>query len=344
MRSWQLPDNEDSFLFSLMSNVYLSLHSKTTKSLPMKKIFTLFSTLFLSAAAFAQIPNASFETWTTTTGTAGSYHEATGWGSANATIDGIGMATYTCDSGMTAPVPDGAAFMKLTSKTILTTVAPGVCVTGTVNVNISAMTYNVSGGFPYTTRSANLTGKWQHQGTGADHGRVVIYLTKWNTPLVKRDTVAWADSTLTGSSTTWADFTIPLKYKSSSLSPDTGMIAMFSSAGSPAVAGSYLNADKLAFSGTVPAGVISVTTPDAATLVFPNPANGSATVYYHCVSSRNVMVSLTDMTGKMLQSKEVRAIAGENSIPLDLKGLSAGMYFVQVVDEGTVTQQKLMVN
>ena len=309
----------------------------------MKKIFTLFSSLFLASAAFAQIPNASFETWTTA-GT-GSYHEATGWGSANATIDGLIPGTYTCDSGMNTPVPDGAAYMKLTSKTIATMVVPGLAVTGTLNVVVSPFSYTVSGGFPYTTRSASLTGKWQHMGGSAsDHGRVMVYLTKWNTPLNKRDTVAWADSTLTGMAMSWSDFTIPLKYKSSSLSPDTGMIALASSSASPAVAGSYLYTDKMAFAGTVPAGVVSVGTADAATIIFPNPATGSATVYYHSASSRNVGVSLTDMTGKVMLSKDVRTMAGENSIPLDLRGLAQGMYFVQIVDEGTVTQKKLMVN
>ncbi|GAA4463649.1 hypothetical protein GCM10023093_12620 [Nemorincola caseinilytica] len=306
----------------------------------MKKIFTLFSTLFLASAAFAQIPNASFETWVTA-GT-GSYHEATGWGSANATIDGVMPGTYTCDSGMNS-APDGAAYMKLTTKTIATMTVPGIAVTGTLNVVISPMSYTVAGGFPYTTRSANLTGKWQHMGSGADHGRVGVFLSKWNASLNKRDTVAWADSTLTGMAMSWSDFTIPLKYKSASLTPDTGMIVFSSSASTP-VAGSYLYADKVAFTGTVPTGIISINTPDAATTVFPNPASGSATVYYHSASSRTIAVALTDMTGKVIRNMEVRTMAGENSIPLDLKGLAQGMYFVQVIDEGKVSQSKLLVN
>lgn len=307
----------------------------------MKKIFTLFSALFITAAALAQIPNASFETWTS--GGSGAYEDPDSWGTANATIHSALPGTYTTEKG-TSSAPDGAAFVKLTSKTVATVVVPGIAVTGDLNVNIATMSYSVSGGFPYTTRSANLTGKWQHMGGSAsDHGRVIIYLSKWNMTTSSRDTVAWADSTLTGSASAWSDFTIPLKYKSSTLSPDTGLIVLVSSSSSTPVANSFLSVDKLAFSGTVPTGVISVNALEATTAVFPNPASGIATVYYHSVLGKDLTIILSDVTGKIIETRNVRAIAGENSFPIDLKNAVPGTYIIQLKDENSVTQKKLIV-
>lgn len=310
----------------------------------MKKIFTLFSALFVSAAAFAQIPNASFETWTTS-GT-GSYDTAAGWSSANSTIDALLPGTYTCEKGTTTPVPDGVAYIKLTSKTIppTTTVAPGIAVTGSLSVDIVGGSYSVTGGFPYATRSASLTGKWQHMGgSGSDHGRILVFLSKWNTTTLSRDTVATADTTLTGMAMSWADFTIPLKYKSSSLSPDTGLIVLLSSSTPVPVAGSYLWVDKLAFAGTVPTAVMTLAAQNAATTVYPNPATGNVNVYYHATTGKDVAVSLADVTGKVLKTLSFRAVAGENSFNIDLKGVAQGMYFIQLADGNGVTQKKLVV-
>ncbi len=307
----------------------------------MKKIFTLFAALTMSAGAFAQIPNASFESWTTS----GTANNPDSWGNLNSTTASLPLPTpvYTCEKGTTS-APDGSAFIKLTSKTVLTAVAPGVAVTGNLAVDLAAMTFNISGGFPYSTRSANLTGKWQHMGSGSDHGRVIVALSKWNTATSSRDTVALTDTTLTGMEMAWADFTIPLKYRSSSLTPDTGMIVLMASQDpTAAVNGSYLWVDKLAFSGTVPASVKPLAGTEAAVSVHPNPATAIANVYYESTSGKTIMVCLADIAGREQRKIEARVSAGENRVPVDLKGLAHGIYFVRVTDENGTIQRKLII-
>jgi hypothetical protein len=306
----------------------------------MKKICTLFAASLFTLSAFAQIPNAGFETWTTA-GT-GSYDNPTGWGNANPTIDGFASTAYTCIKGTTG-APAGSAFIKLEAKAVLTIVAPGIAVSGNVTVVPSPFSVAVDGGFPYTSRPASLTGKWEHMGQGADHGRVAVFLTKWNISLNKRDTVAKIDSTLTGMVMTWASFTMPLKYMSG-LTPDTGLVVLSTSADpAAAVVGSFLNADDLAFTGTVPSGVISVATPGSSSSVFPNPASGTATVYYHSIGRKQITINLTDVTGKIVKTTEQKAISGENNFTLDLKGVAQGIYLVQIVDDAGVAVKKLMV-
>lgn len=304
----------------------------------MKQIFTLFAALTISAGAFAQIPNASFESWTTS----GSANNPDSWGNLNSTTGAFSV--YTCEKGTTG-APDGSAFIKLTSKTALTAVAPGVAVTGTLAVDLAAMTFNISGGFPYSTRSANLTGKWQHMASSAsDHGRILVALSKWNTATSSRDTVALTDTTLSGMAMSWEDFTIPLKYRSSSLTPDTGMIILMASDDpTAAVNGSYLWVDKLAFSGTVPASVKPLAGTEAAVSVHPNPANTVANVYYVSAGGKTISVSLSDISGRVQRTVEAKVSSGENRIPVDLKGLAHGMYFIHVTDENGTIQRKLII-
>jgi hypothetical protein len=304
----------------------------------MKKIFTLIAAFGISASAFAQIPNPSFESWTTS----GSADNPDGWGNLNGTTGSFSI--YTCEKG-TSGAPDGSAFIKLTSKSALTMVAPGVAVTGTLAVDLAAMTFDISGGFPHSTRSANLTGKWQHMGgTAADHGRIIIAFSKWNTATSSRDTVALSDTTLTGMAMSWEDFTIPIKYLSASLTPDTGTIVLLSSADpTAAVNSSYLWVDKLAFSGTVPASVKPLSGNGATVAVYPNPATLVANVFYESVSGKNITIGLADITGKAIRTMDARVSAGQNRIPVDLKGLAQGMYFVRVADESGTTQRKLII-
>jgi hypothetical protein len=142
----------------------------------------------------------------------------------------------------------------------------------------------------------------------------------------------------------WADFTIPLKYRSSSLTPDTGMIVLLSSADpTAAVNGSYLWVDKLAFSGTVPASVKPLAGTEAAVSVHPNPATAVANVFYESTGGKSISVSLADIAGREQRRVEVRVSAGENRVPVDLKGLAHGIYFVRVTDENGTIQRKLII-
>ena len=307
----------------------------------MKRLFTLLSSALVTTAALAQIPNPSFETWTAT----GSAHEATGWGSLNGTTGTFSV--YTCDSGMTTPVPDGSSFIKLTSKTLTiplpptSIVVPGVAVTGVINVVVSPFSYNVKGGFPNTTRPQSLKGKFQHMGFGADHGRIVTALTKWNSTTSSRDTVAISDTTLTGMEMSWADFTFPLTYKKG-IFPDSAIILMSSSTTTP-VANSYLWVDNLSFFGSV-ASVDPLNNATHSVAIYPNPASGQASIAFYSNNGADVRFTLSDISGKIIKSFSSHAVRGSNEVPLDLKGCAQGMYIVKIIDESGTVEKKLMVD
>ena len=84
------------------------------------KLLFIVAALSLTTAAFAQIPNNSFENWTTV----GSYSDPNSWSTLNATTNPLSI--YTCTKGTGGASGGGSAYLKLISKTVLTAVVPAV--------------------------------------------------------------------------------------------------------------------------------------------------------------------------------------------------------------------------
>ena len=288
----------------------------------------------MTTSALAQIPNASFENWTSHTG----YDNPDGW----STIDSICVAltgTPTVTKG--TPGYSGSYYLKLVSHTEpLAGVLPGVAVTG--NINISGTSYSVSGGFPYTQRPSALNGLWQYMPMSGDAAHIGIFLSKWNAATSSRDTIAFLDKSYSGMVMSTAPFSVSLTsaYRSGSY-PDTAMIILSSSGPTGAQDGSYLYVDSLSFSGHVsPAGVATVGGNAQQLQVFPNPASDYA--YLTCTStiSESVTLSVTDLHGKNVLQQAVRVQAGTNTIPVNVSTLAHGVYFIKVTGtEGTETQK-----
>ncbi len=301
----------------------------------MKKITTLFCTLMITGAAFAQIPNPSFESWTSHTG----YDTPDSWGNTNPFT--VLSSTYTCDKG-TSGAPAGSNYIKLTTKNC-GVVVPGVAVTGTIG--LSGTSVSVSGGFPNTSRPATLNGQWQYMAaSGTDHAHVIVFLSKWNTATSKRDTVAFTDSSLNGMAMSWAPFSITLNYYSGK-TPDSALIILSSSnlSATTAVVNSYLYVDTLAFAGSVPSGVTTINNAVTSTVIFPNPAaNGHTTLYYNGDGS-SVKVSITDMNGRIVKTMTEATTKGTNYIQINTSEFAPGMYFIRITNEQGSEVKKLIV-
>ena len=288
----------------------------------------------ISCAAIAQITNASFETWTAHTG----YNTPNGWGNTDSLTSLAGV--YNCEKGTGGSTGGGSYYLKLTSKTVLTAVIPGVAVTG--SISLSGTTYGVSGGFANTTRPQNLTGSWQYQASGADHAQIIVLLSKWNTTLGRKDTVSFTTYAVPGlptTQTTWATFSIPLTYRDGKY-PDTGMILVSSSAATP-VAGSYIYLDNLAFSGTVASGVGQVAE-HPETIIYPNPAKDNTNISYYSLVNGNINIYVADIAGHTIKNMTASVVSGNNNIPLEISGLNKGSYIVTLADESGMKSQKLI--
>lgn len=293
-----------------------------------KSLLTLITAFLCSLTALAQIPNNSFENWTTV----GTYEVPNGWGTLNHSTAIGSVFTVT----KATPGNPGNFYMKITSKTIGTAVVGGIAVSG----KLDSINMKAKSGFPYTGQPVSFTGRWQHMIYGTSQGSLKATLTKWNSALSKRDTIATASHTLSGMAMSWANFTINFAYKSSNL-PDSCIIELRSSGSNP-TNNDYLWVDNLAFNGTA-AGINTVTSEFATVALYPNPASQQVELVMNLNSQQTVNVQVIDLTGKTLLTKSYNDVIGEVNQKLDISDLSAGTYFVKISSEKGNTVKKLIV-
>ncbi len=68
--------------------------------------------------------------------------------------------------------------------------------------------------------------------------------------------------------------------------------------------------------------------------VYPNPATSGTSLFYPSIASKNIMVSIIDVAGKIILMSKEKILPGNNTIDLGIQRLTSGMYFVKVSDEG----------
>ena len=295
----------------------------------MKKLFTFISAIIMSSSLYAQIPNSGFETFTTV----GAYNVPTGWDNLDSLTNS--MSVYTCEKG--TPGNPGASYLKLTSKTLGTIVAPGVAVSGKLDMT----TFMPKSGFAFASRPANLTGAWQYMAYGTDQGHIAVLLSKWNTAMSRRDTVSFTNYLLSGMVMSWGTFTIPLTYSSPAI-PDSCIIVL-SASGTTPVNLSYLYVDNLAFTGTVTTNVANIPGSSPIMSVYPNPGTGSTTILYNSASEKDIKVFVNDISGRNIISLSPKTIIGENKFSINISDFAKGIYIVRIVDGQNSQIQKLIV-
>lgn len=298
----------------------------------MKKLLLLaLLATFMHFAAFAQIPNSSFENWTG--------NNPNDWSTPNpyTSIGGVN----TCTPG--SPGNPGAFYLKLISKNVplLGQVIPGAAFSGQITVDLAAGTVTPKSGFPYTQRSQSLTGQWQYMAaTPTDMGFAGVLLTKWNTTTNKRDTVAFAFRNLTGMVMSWSPFSIPLVYKKT-INPDSCMIWFSSSSPVAPAANSYLYVDGLAFTGMV-SGVAANSELVKDLNVYPNPAREKIILEFAAAKPEELTIQLTDAMGRIVKNIHEGSVTGHYRRELPTAGLTKGLYLLKV-SSGEAVQTKRIV-
>lgn len=293
-----------------------------------KTIQSIFAAMFVATTAFAQIPNSGFENWTTV----GSYSNPDGWGTMNNTT--ATATVYTATKG--TPGSPGASYLKLTSKTVGAGVVNGIAVSGVLD----SITMKPKSGFPCTLQPVSLTGKWQHMIYGSSQGSVKAVLTKWNTGLSKRDTVAMASQTLAGMAMSWANFTINFTYLSGA-TPDSCIIELRASGSAP-TNNDYLWVDNLAFSGMV-TGIENHESFVTGMVVYPNPSSENVNFKFNIKTAQQVSIEITDINGKLIRSTNFGKIQGETTQSMNISGIAKGTYFVKIKGEKSIETRKLVI-
>ena len=97
---------------------------------------------------------------------------------------------------------------------------------------------------------------------------------------------------------------------------------------------------------TTPTNTVSVSENQSGTLnsfIFPNPTNNSAILAIGLKFGATVDVSVVNMIGQIVKTSSTAAMAGENQIPLDLSGLSKGVYMTTVKVNDIKSTKKLII-
>lgn len=76
--------------------------------------------------------------------------------------------------------------------------------------------------------------------------------------------------------------------------------------------------------------------------VSPNPFANNAVVNFASRTEGRFTLSIYDLLGNILSSKEINAINGNNTVQMDRAGLSNGMYILSLSDGRSATTQKII--
>jgi hypothetical protein len=91
-----------------------------------------------------------------------------------------------------------------------------------------------------------------------------------------------------------------------------------------------------------PISLNDYTESDLGLCVFPNPVTSTATIRFDLPQSMALSMIVRDAIGRVVYSKDATYLAGEHQISLDAASMASGVYFCQLVGEGS-TQSGMFV-
>lgn len=78
--------------------------------------------------------------------------------------------------------------------------------------------------------------------------------------------------------------------------------------------------------------------------IYPNPTNGQANVSFKLNNETNVVITITDLTGKIAYTNNLgTTTSGSHNVSINTDAISNGVYMVNVLANGVVSTQKLIV-
>ncbi len=180
--------------------------------------------LAITFTGYAQtLPNASFETWTTSQ--SGLYEQPSGnyWTSLNPLRDLGGPVTVE----KVTDACEGTYAAKLTTKNFTSLLVSGLLASGTFNQ--SNLLNPLLFGQPFTIRPTNFTGCFKFSPVSGDSCALVAWASKWNPQTNQRDTVGTATLIVDTAVADYTTYNIPFNYLTQD-TPDTLTLVFSSSA------------------------------------------------------------------------------------------------------------------
>ena len=203
----------------------------------MKKILVLSFLLAAFVCSYAQnITDGDLNNWSAHSYSAGNYYEPlNGWlmtlnklAEVPAVIGGPGPIT----TERTTDVYQGMYAAKLTSKEFIVGIShlfiPGAI--GTLNVDMVAQIARVGRAYTYTEKPRHFKGYYKYAPVNNDSCLMLALLTKYNTVLQRRDTIAIGRMASVAAISTYTPFDVEIRYRDTLTTPDTVTLFVTSSA------------------------------------------------------------------------------------------------------------------
>lgn len=90
-------------------------------------------------------------------------------------------------------------------------------------------------------------------------------------------------------------------------------------------------------------GVTKLDQPDDLLSVYPNPASDKATIAINLASESEITVRIVEMSGKVAASRNYGKLSGSSTVEFNTAAFADGVYTVEVITEGGVAQQRLVI-
>jgi hypothetical protein len=281
----------------------------------MKKTLLILGILFTSSSFLkAQIPNQDFETWVGT--------EPNAWVTTNGLMTPPLNNPQTVFKSITAHSGLYACEMKAAK---LTFKPSGVFIPDYVASIFIGKQIGIQSirGFAYRNKPAQFEFWYTYNSTTNDSANAFVFLTKWNTSLMKTDTIAIGNFLNGANVSSFTKASINLNYLSSA-EPDTAIILFSAITLSSQNAGSSFIIDDLAFTGGN-VGINEITNKNGFTF-YPNPSKDLISITFDN-KQEILLTSIYDLNGKELFSE---SFDGQNQVKINIPKLTSGVYLLKV--------------
>jgi hypothetical protein len=295
------------------------------------RFFLLTVFLFFSALLYSQLdlPNKSFEDWTSFSG--GAYEEPSGgvWTTANKAV--LLTSLIPVSTEKTTDAYSGVYAAKMTTKMAAAPISmliTGSLATGTFD-EMATPPDNMKLGQPFTGRPLRFTGYFKYIDNNGDSCDIYAILSKWDG--IARQTIAKANYRSTATVTVYTKFDLPFAYYSADTPDSISVVFASSAAGDQMLGnvGSTLFIDSIAFDYT--SSIIEMPESSIQVQCFPVPAKNVLNFELERNLNNGSLLIFNEL-GSEIQT--LRNINKELSVPLN--NYSKGKYYFEIIENNSI--------
>lgn len=284
----------------------------------------LLSTLFIAGFAglsAQQVQNPGFETWTN--------NFPNGWGSIGEMVLGLSGTNYNTDV-QTTSAHSGSFAMLMQNQYIAMAASnvPGAVNTGPVSYSTNGPIFGYQA---YSSKPVSFDFWYKFNAINGDSASAAVIISKWNTGLNRRDTLA-VGGTFLGLANSYTQKTVSIYWLITGVTPDSIQLHFTSSdqqVGGTVQppTGGKLYVDDVNF--TLPVGIQNIDDEGKFVTVYPNPAANALNISANGFHAKRALVY--DLTGRNIATYELNG----NITHIDISSYENGVYIYKVIDENT---------